>query len=526
VVSARPPKSVLSTGESELEDMVSAGSHVWLSVWDGGADQGRVYRYDGTTLDNVSGSGFGTVEYGADLLVESGTAWRFDKTDSGVLNLRSVSSSAGSPWSWSSASSPDTDTTAADLRLSVGAGSGEIVGAWTADSARIRIIQHSAATNPGSSGGPVVNPCGQVVGLNTEREMAMLITPTGLPLIYDVIQGVFFASHVSVLTEKLKTLEVPYNGSTKICRVIFGVASTNYPWYGAGTVVAVILLALLLIRHWPRRVIHVVVVGGHSARNGARALGHLILHPRPRGEPRKVTWRLHCGDAAGGGRIDIVIDEDDLRRAPEGLIIGSDAACDRCLAADGIDRRHAQLVPLGDTLGVRDLHSQTGTAVDAKTIDPGAVYNHPAAIAHPWRWAAVHGAFVVSAGLASVAAWRLNEIVRAQEQASYHRALESEEHYRGAFEGAPMGRVPPPRMRRGPSAPAMISASSASVWGVISLSPKYSGGPGGGAPGAMVQAARRASEDASGKTLAGLSSHLGSNTSLMFIWASRSAGAY
>jgi hypothetical protein len=89
------------------------------------------------------------------------------------------------------------------------------VGAWTADSARIRIIQHSAVTNPGSSGGPVVNPCGQVVGLNTEREMAMLITPIGLPLIYDVIQGVFFASHVSVLTEKLKSLDVPYNGSVE-----------------------------------------------------------------------------------------------------------------------------------------------------------------------------------------------------------------------------------------------------------------------------------------------------------------------
>lgn len=244
------------------------------------------------------------------------------------------------------------------------------VGAWTADSPRIRIIQHSAATNPGSSGGPVVNPCGQVVGLNTEREMAMLITPTGLPLIYDVIQGVFFASHVSVLAEKLAALEVPYNGSAKVCRVFFGVASTNYPWYAAAVVLAVITLALLLIRHWPRRVVHVVVVGGHTARNGARALGHLILHPRRRGEPRKVTWRLHCADAAGGGPIDIVIDEDDLRRAPEGLVIGSDAACDRCLAADGIDSRHAQVVPLGDTLGIRDLHSQTGTVVDAHAVNP------------------------------------------------------------------------------------------------------------------------------------------------------------
>jgi diguanylate cyclase (GGDEF)-like protein/PAS domain S-box-containing protein len=77
----------------------------------------------------------------------------------------------------------------------------------------------------------------------------------------------------------------------------------------------------------------------------------------------------------------------------------------------------------------------------AGAIDPGAVYNHPAAIAHPWKWAAIHGAFVVAAGLASVAAWRLNELLRAQEQEYYRRALESEERFRGAFEHAPIGMV-------------------------------------------------------------------------------------
>ena len=43
------------------------------------------------------------------------------------------------------------------------------------------------------------------------------------------------------------------------------------------------------------------------------------------------------------------------------------------------------------------------------SIDPGAVYNHPDAIAHPLTWALVHGAFVVAASIASVVAWRLNE---------------------------------------------------------------------------------------------------------------------
>jgi hypothetical protein len=53
-------------------------------------------------------------------------------------------------------------------------------------------------------------------------------------------------------------------------------------------------------------------------------------------------------------------------------------------------------------------------------IDPGSVYNHPSAIAHPWRWAAVHAFFVAGAAFASVLSWRLNERARAAAQRAEH----------------------------------------------------------------------------------------------------------
>jgi PAS domain S-box-containing protein len=47
-------------------------------------------------------------------------------------------------------------------------------------------------------------------------------------------------------------------------------------------------------------------------------------------------------------------------------------------------------------------------------LDPDAVYNHPAAIANPWLWAAIHGLFVLASSVASVVNWRVHEVARAR----------------------------------------------------------------------------------------------------------------
>jgi diguanylate cyclase (GGDEF)-like protein len=46
------------------------------------------------------------------------------------------------------------------------------------------------------------------------------------------------------------------------------------------------------------------------------------------------------------------------------------------------------------------------------TIDPESVFNTPAEIANPWKWAGIHAGFVAMAGAAAIVAWRLNENVR------------------------------------------------------------------------------------------------------------------
>jgi diguanylate cyclase (GGDEF)-like protein/PAS domain S-box-containing protein len=72
-------------------------------------------------------------------------------------------------------------------------------------------------------------------------------------------------------------------------------------------------------------------------------------------------------------------------------------------------------------------------------LDPDAVYNHAAAVNNPWKWAGIHGAFVLAASVANLTAWRLNEQSRAELEGSYRRLRASEVRYRGIVETAQEG---------------------------------------------------------------------------------------
>ncbi len=75
----------------------------------------------------------------------------------------------------------------------------------------------------------------------------------------------------------------------------------------------------------------------------------------------------------------------------------------------------------------------------AGLADPGSVYNHPDAIAHPIKWALIHAALVGAAGFAGVVAWRLNENERLGSERAYRIARRSERSMADAQELARIG---------------------------------------------------------------------------------------
>jgi serine phosphatase RsbU (regulator of sigma subunit)/anti-sigma regulatory factor (Ser/Thr protein kinase) len=57
-------------------------------------------------------------------------------------------------------------------------------------------------------------------------------------------------------------------------------------------------------------------------------------------------------------------------------------------------------------------------------IDPDSVFNHPAAIAHPWTWAGVHALFIAGISVACLVNWRLNESYLAKRRIAEERLRE------------------------------------------------------------------------------------------------------
>src|SRR5918992_724883 len=70
----------------------------------------------------------------------------------------------------------------------------------------------------------------------------------------------------------------------------------------------------------------------------------------------------------------------------------------------GVITLYQDWLPFGLALGyVVVHHGMFGT------LRPTDVYNHPAAWQHPWKWALIHGGFVLAASVAYLVNWRLSE---------------------------------------------------------------------------------------------------------------------
>jgi diguanylate cyclase (GGDEF)-like protein/PAS domain S-box-containing protein len=69
-------------------------------------------------------------------------------------------------------------------------------------------------------------------------------------------------------------------------------------------------------------------------------------------------------------------------------------------------------------------------------ISPRSVYDHQAALNNPWKWALIHGGFVLAESIVCLVAWRKNEDTRIDLQHSLKSRSESEARFRSLVQNA------------------------------------------------------------------------------------------
>ena len=165
-----------------------------------------------------------------------------------------------------------------DASLAPGIVSRIFAGPWSDGGPMIGIIQHTAPTNPGNSGGPLVDACGHVVGINSQREVRMILGPGGVPLVTDPIQGVFYASAAATLVEKLRDLGVSYVSAPGMCGPV-GSSTTREPAFGSWMAVLLIAAAsgaVAIMR--PKPGVRVMVDCGAFVGDCAKAVARTAKH--------------------------------------------------------------------------------------------------------------------------------------------------------------------------------------------------------------------------------------------------------
>ena len=246
---------------------------------------------------------------------------------------------------------------------------------------RVTFIQHQVPISQGSSGGPLIDACGAVIGINT-------LTVTGASSISGAVSS-------RELIELLRWRALDANIARSKCWMIF---EPRYIVYSASIISAFLLLAVGLIvfvrysaQHGSRwtawrgvqmtrrrpsaasaQVIDITPIPLEVEREALRSPPNAYsASSTPARAPANIPARASAKLIPVGGGRPIEVP---LTQVPGGVVIGRGLDCTIVLDDPTISRRHCSLDFDGKgDLRIKDLNSGNGTRINGKQVSSGTV---------------------------------------------------------------------------------------------------------------------------------------------------------
>ena len=279
-----------------------------------------------------------------------------------VRLLLSIPGKGQKVWAFGYPESADFEQLADDPTVQDGVIGRLFTGAWR--SKEFVIIQHNAPMNPGNSGGPLLDDCGNVIGVNTLASLVVINSPSqGLTRVPHSA-GIYWSSHIEELAQILRNESIPFQSLETDCSPIGKIG--NSVWVTALGVLT--LLALLLAQRKPRQqVIRIVEQISQSANKKAAT----------RRSKKQMENKLPqhglvlAGFNSDGDRVLIALKPDIFAGKRLGVALGRHPELvDTVIDDDRVSKRHVRISTRDDRFYLEDLNSTNGTFLDNRRLSP------------------------------------------------------------------------------------------------------------------------------------------------------------